>query len=74
MDIQTINHLYNVRFKLAAVHYNENGMRDQAVTKGGQPQYKIVHLKFKKGGFTVRQVHLLLIIFHQNISIYSYIL
>lgn len=51
MDIQTINHLYNVRFKLAAVHYNENGMRDQAVNKDGQPQYNIVYPEFKKGGY-----------------------
>lgn len=68
------NHKYNFRLRLAALHYNENGMGDQAVSKGGHSQYNIVHPKFKKGGFTVRQVHLLLIIFHQNISINNYIL
>lgn len=36
--------------------YNENGMRDQAVTKDGQPQYNIVYPKFKKSGYTVQEV------------------
>lgn len=40
------------------MHYNENGMRDQAVNKDGQPQYNIVYPEFKKGGYiyTVREV------------------
>lgn len=25
------------------MHYNENGIRDQAVNKDGQPQYNIVY-------------------------------
>lgn len=44
------------RLKLAALHYNENWMRDQAVTKDGQPQYNIVYPKFKKSGYTVQEV------------------
>lgn len=31
-------------------------MREQAFTKDGQAQYNIVYPKFKKGGFTVREV------------------
>lgn len=40
------------------MYYNENGMRDQAVNKDGQPQYNIVYPEFKKGGYiyTVREV------------------
>ncbi|XP_078327710.1 uncharacterized protein LOC111106332 isoform X2 [Crassostrea virginica] len=44
------------RLRLAALHYNENGMREQAFTKDGQPQYNIIYPKFKKGGYTVREV------------------
>lgn len=44
------------RITLAALHFNENGMRDQAVTKAGNKRYSIVFPKFKKGGYTVREV------------------
>lgn len=33
------------------MHYNENGMRDQAVNKDEQPQYNIVYPEFMKGGY-----------------------
>lgn len=33
------------------MHYNENGMRDQAVNIDGQPQYNKVYPEFKKGGY-----------------------
>lgn len=33
------------------MHYNENGMRDQAVNNDRQPQYNIVYPEFKKGGY-----------------------
>jgi hypothetical protein len=41
---------------LACLHYNENTMRDQAVTKDGQKRYDVVFPKFKKGGYTVRGI------------------
>ncbi|XP_077867910.1 uncharacterized protein LOC100376482 [Saccoglossus kowalevskii] len=44
------------RLVLAAMHYNENGGRHAAVTKQGNPCYKITYPKFKKGSYTVRQV------------------
>ena len=45
------------RLKLAALHFNENSNRPQAVTKKGVKQYDIVHPKYKKGGYLVRKVH-----------------
>ncbi|XP_070550424.1 uncharacterized protein [Ptychodera flava] len=44
------------RLYLAALHYNENSDRLQAVCQDGQPQYSIRYPKFKKGGHSVREV------------------
>lgn len=40
------------RLMLAALHFNENGMREQATTKEGKKRYDVVFPKFKKGGGT----------------------
>ena len=42
------------RLYLAALHYNENSDRMQAVTKSGHPQYSLRFPKFKKGGYTIK--------------------
>jgi len=38
------------------MHFNENGMRDQATTKDGDKRYSVLYPKYKKGGYTVREV------------------
>lgn len=35
---------------LAALHFNENGMREQATTKEEKKIYDVVFPKYKKGG------------------------
>ena len=40
---------------MAALHYNENSNRMQAVTKEGRPCYSIRFPKFKKGEYSVRK-------------------
>lgn len=45
------------RLLLAALHYNENSNKAVATTKDGQIRYCIKFPKFKKGGYTVREVH-----------------
>jgi len=40
------------RYYLAALHYNENSDRLQAVTADGQPRYAIRFRKFNKGDYT----------------------
>ncbi|KAI7803826.1 hypothetical protein IRJ41_012114 [Triplophysa rosa] len=42
------------RLYLAAIHYNENRDREQAVTTSGQPIYKVVFPKSKKGEATTK--------------------
>lgn len=37
------------RLYLATMHYNENADREQAVTKAGEPKYKVVFPKSKRG-------------------------
>ncbi|KAL9961215.1 hypothetical protein ACROYT_G030118 [Oculina patagonica] len=44
------------RLLLAALHYNENSDRLQAVTVDGRPCYSIRFPKFKKGEYSVREV------------------
>lgn len=44
------------RLQLAALHFNENSSRDQALTKEGKERYNILFPKFKKGGYIVRKV------------------
>lgn len=41
---------------LAALHFNENGMREQATTKEEKKIYDVVFPKYKKGGYTLREV------------------
>lgn len=41
---------------LAALHFNENGSREQASTKTNQLRYKITFPKQKKGDFTVKKI------------------
>lgn len=48
--------LYITRIQLAALHFNENAHREQAVTKAGEPRYDIVFPKYKKGGYIVKKV------------------
>lgn len=43
------------RLLLAALHYNENSDRLQAVTKDGRPCYTMRFPKFKKGDYSVRK-------------------
>ncbi|XP_061170182.1 uncharacterized protein LOC133179442 [Saccostrea echinata] len=44
------------RILLAALHYNENGMREHASTKEGNKRFDIIFPKYKKGEYTVREV------------------
>lgn len=44
------------RHQLAALHFNENSNRDQAVTQEGTSRYKIIFPKYKRGGYVVRKV------------------
>ena len=44
------------RLKLAALHFNENSNREQAVTTKGEERYDIVFPKYKRGGYVVRKV------------------
>ena len=45
-----------IRLALAALHYNENAGRKQAVNKQGEERYDILFPKYKKGGYIVRKV------------------
>ena len=42
----------NYRLMTAALHFNENAGREQAVNWEGNLEYKIVFPKYKKGGNT----------------------
>ena len=44
------------RIQLAALHFNENANREQAMTKAGEHRFNIVFPKYKKGGYIVRKV------------------
>lgn len=44
------------RLYIAAIHYNENKDREQALTKPGDPRYSIEFPKYKKGGHIVRKI------------------
>ena len=48
--------LLRYRLQLAALHFNENAHRDQAVTKQGARRFDIVFPKHKKGGYVVKKV------------------
>ena len=47
---------YTCRLQLAALHFNENTNRKQAVTKQGTKQYNVAFPKYKKGGYTIKKV------------------
>lgn len=44
------------RLRLAALHYNENGNKEQARTKAGTRRFCISFPKYKQGGHVVRQL------------------
>lgn len=44
------------RLALAALHFNENASRKQAVNAKGQEHYDILYPNYKKGGHIVRKV------------------
>ena len=48
--------LFVDRLALAALHFNENASRKQAVTLKGEEHYDILFPKYKKGGHIVRKV------------------
>ena len=41
---------------MAAIHYNHNSSRKQAVTKVGQRRFSVSFPKYKKGGHIVRKI------------------
>lgn len=49
-------HHIPIRLQLAALHFNENSNRSQAVTKQGAKRYDIVFPKYKKGGYIVKKI------------------
>ena len=44
------------RITVAALHFNEQGMREQATTEDGDKRYSVVFPMYKKGGYTIREV------------------
>ena len=44
------------RLHLAALHFNENGGREQAKTKDGTDRYAVAYSKYKKGGYITKKV------------------
>ena len=44
------------RLYLAALHYNYNSNRKQAVTKKGKKRFNMLFPKYKKGGHIVRKI------------------
>ena len=51
-----IKRMYLYRLQLAALHFNENTNRTQAVTKQGTRRYDVVFPKCKKGGYIVKKI------------------
>lgn len=49
-------HCSACRHTLAALHFNENRGRSQALDRVGEPAFTIKYPKFKHGGFTARRV------------------
>lgn len=45
-----------LRLQLAALHFNENSGRDQALTKQGSKRFDVIFPKYKKGGYVVQKV------------------
>ena len=50
------SHSSYCRLYLAALHFNENASRLQAVTVKGVPQHKVTFPKAKKGDHVVKKV------------------
>ena len=44
------------RLQIAALHYNENADRPQALTKSGEKRYSVLYPKYKKGGYIIRKL------------------
>lgn len=53
--IYVYKHINIYRLQLAALHFNENANRRQAVTKQGARRYDVVFPKYKKGGYIVKK-------------------
>ena len=53
-NIKRITFVY--RLQLAALHFNENVNRTQAVTKQGTRRYDVVFPKYRKGGYIVKKI------------------
>ena len=51
-----VTYTFTTRLLLAALHFNENFGRAQAVTKSGKERMQIVFPKQKKGEFTPKIV------------------
>jgi hypothetical protein len=49
--------MYLFRLLLAALHYNENSQREQAVTAAGRRQFAINYSKNKNGAPTVKKIY-----------------
>lgn len=47
---------HHIRLYLAAMHHNENAIREQATTSAGQGVYKVIFPKSKKGEGIVKPV------------------
>ena len=45
-----------IRLQLAALHYNNNSDKGQAITKKGEERFSISFPKYKKGGYIVRKI------------------
>lgn len=54
--MKSIIHLVYFRLYLAALHFNENSKRDQAVTRDGTPMYGISYPKSRKGAPIAKEV------------------
>ena len=54
--IITVLIVLTCRLQLAALHFNENANREQALTKQGTRRYDLVFPKYKKGGYVVKKV------------------
>ena len=52
---ETVYTFCYIRLQLAALHFNENSSREQAVTQQGELRYEVLFPKFKRGGYTVRK-------------------
>jgi hypothetical protein len=54
------NNYFNIiivyRLSLAAMHYNENNERPQALSKDGRRQFSMLFPKYKKGDHIVREI------------------